>query len=75
MITFVNDLGNELSYTKDEFIIEVNSMIEFALDKEYKMSDLSVQMIGEDITGVFGKFEMSANGLQIIYNILKNYTK
>lgn len=76
MITVVNDLGNEISYTEEEFIVEVNSMIDFALnEKEYELKDLSVKMIGEDVTGVFGEFKMTDNGLRIIYNCLKNYSK
>lgn len=40
------------TYTREEFIKEVNSYIDFAInDKEYAIEDLTPTMIAEDIVG------------------------
>lgn len=67
MITIKTNLLEKVVYTLEEFKAEVIGMIEFSVkEKEYALADLCVDMIAEDITGVFGDHQMPKEGLDII---------
>lgn len=67
MISIKTELLDRRGYTEADFRTEVRGMIQFAInEKEYLLEELSIDMIAEDITGIFGEHQMSEEGLNII---------
>lgn len=74
MIKYTTDIGNKVNCTEEEFREDAKSMIEFAInEKEYTIDSIDVQMIAEDVTGVFGEHGLSDRALEIIEEQLNSF--